>query len=57
MNDIKVGDIVHLKSEPSVKMTIVHISEGEANCIYYRQQEGVFQPLSCIPVIALEKVC
>lgn len=57
MNDIKVGDVVCLKSELSVKMTVAYIADGEAKCIYYSNREGVFQTVSCVPVATLVKVC
>ncbi len=57
MDDIKVGDVVYLKSEPSVKLTVAYISDGEAKCLYYRTQEGIFQTISNVPLATLGKFC
>lgn len=40
MNQLKVGDVVRLKSdENGVKMTVASVENGEIQCIYFNESE------------------
>lgn len=40
MSDLKVGDVVRLKSdENGVKMTVASVDNGEIQCIYFNGSE------------------
>lgn len=43
MNQLKVGDVVRLKSdENGVKVTVASIDNGEIQCIYFNSLEQKF---------------
>lgn len=43
MNQLKVGDVVRLKSdENGFKMTVASVDNGEIQCIYFNESEQKF---------------
>lgn len=40
MNELKVGDIVFLNSENSLKMTVTEITEDGVECVYLHPETG-----------------
>ena len=56
MNELKVGDIVYLKSEDRIEMTVIWIDEYEtATCAYFNSQTQTFERIQ-FPINALTKV-
>ncbi len=50
MNQLKVGDVVRLKSEEDgVKMTVASVIDGEIQCIYFNQSEQKFVMTMAMP--------
>jgi hypothetical protein len=43
--DLQIGDIVHLKSHPNIKMTIVGIVDMYVTCFYYNAVCGKFEQM------------
>lgn len=56
MNDLKVGDVVYLNSEPEIKMTVTYISDGTAQCVFYCVGDHTFHHSPELPVAAFTKV-
>ncbi len=40
MNQLKVGDVVHLNSDRDVKMTVVAVDDAEIQCVYFNRPES-----------------
>ncbi|WP_297071776.1 hypothetical protein [uncultured Duncaniella sp.] len=57
MNKLKIGDVVCLNSEKDVQMTVMSISEGEVQCVYFNQVEQKFNLTMSMPeeVVALSQ--
>ena len=53
MEQLKAGDVVVLKSNPDVKMTIVDLTESEAVCEWLNSSKKVERHL--FPLESLEK--
>lgn len=49
MNQLKVGDVVFLNSENSVKMTVTEITEDGVECMYYHPETGKIMYTPTIP--------
>jgi uncharacterized protein YodC (DUF2158 family) len=39
MDELKVGDVVHLKSDPYTKMTIEKVGKNDAICVWFHELE------------------
>ncbi|MDE6535252.1 MAG: YodC family protein [Muribaculaceae bacterium] len=57
MDELKIGDIVYLKSEDRIEMTVVWIDDYKtyANCAYFNSHTHTFEKVE-FPINALSKV-
>ena len=56
MNELKIGDVVCLKSEERLQMTISEISGDEIECIYFHPTEKKIIRTIPMPKEAVVKV-
>lgn len=56
MNDLKIGDVVTINSEDQVEMTVVHIYDGKAQCVFYCVGDHTFHYSPELPIAAFTKL-
>lgn len=56
MNEIKIGDVVYLNSAQLMTMTVVSISNGCLNGVYFNSDTKEFKITPKLPIAAVTKV-
>lgn len=56
MNELKVGDVVYLKSGDSLQMIVSEITGNEIECIYFHPDEKKIVQTTKMPKEAVVKV-